>query len=115
MCTTAVSYTHLDVYKRQGALYQAMEFRGSAIENLSMDERLSISNMAIEAGGKAGLIPVDDITREYLKERAERPFTEYHSDPDAVYEMCIRDRRNTMALSLLGSRKRSTRQSCSLR
>ena len=50
-----------------------------------MDERLSISNMAIEAGGKAGLIPVDDITREYLKARAERPFTEYHSDPDAVY------------------------------
>ena len=68
-----------------GALYQAMEFRGSAIESLSMDERLSISNMAIEAGGKAGLIPVDDITREYLKARAERPFTEYHSDPDAVY------------------------------
>ena len=68
-----------------GALYQAMEFRGSAIGSLSMDERLSISNMAIEAGGKAGLIPVDDITREYLKARAERPFTEYHSDPDAVY------------------------------
>lgn len=72
-----------------GALYQAMEFRGSAIESLSMDERLSISNMAIEAGGKAGLIPVDDITREYLKERAERPFTEYHSDPDAVYARVI--------------------------
>lgn len=45
--------------------------------------------MAIEAGGKAGLIPVDDITREYLKERAERPFTEYHSDPDAVYARVI--------------------------
>ena len=56
-----------------------------APKDLSMDERLSISNMAIEAGGKAGLIPVDDITREYLKARAERPFTEYHSDPDAVY------------------------------
>lgn len=68
-----------------GALYQAMEFRGSAIEGLTMDERLSISNMAIEAGGKAGLIPVDDVTREYMDGRTERPYTEYHSDPDAVY------------------------------
>ena len=50
-----------------------------------MDERLSISNMAIEAGGKAGLIPVDDVTRKYMDGRTERPYTEYHSDPDAVY------------------------------
>ena len=68
-----------------GALYQAMEFRGSAIEGLTMDERLSISNMAIEAGGKAGLIPVDDVTRKYMDGHTERPYTEYHSDPDAVY------------------------------
>lgn len=68
-----------------GALYQAMEFRGSAIEGLTMDERLSISNMAIEAGGKAGLIPVDDVTRKYMDGRTERPYAEYHSDPDAVY------------------------------
>lgn len=68
-----------------GALYQAMEFRGSAIEGLTMDERLSISNMAIEAGGKAGLIPVDDVTRKYMDGRTERPYTEYHSDPDVVY------------------------------
>ena len=68
-----------------GALYQVMEFRGSAIEGLTMDERLSISNMAIEAGGKAGLIPVDDVTRKYMDGRTERPYTEYHSDPDAVY------------------------------
>lgn len=68
-----------------GALYQAMEFRGIAIEGLTMDERLSISNMAIEAGGKAGLIPVDDVTRKYMDGRTERPYTEYHSDPDAVY------------------------------
>lgn len=68
-----------------GALYQAMEFRGSAIEGLTMDERLSISNMAIEAGGKAGLIPVDDVTRKYMDGRTERLYTEYHSDPDAVY------------------------------
>lgn len=68
-----------------GALYQAMEFRGSAIESLTMDERLSISNMAIEAGGKAGLIAVDNVTRAYMDGRTERPYKEYHSDPDAVY------------------------------
>lgn len=68
-----------------GALYQAMEFRGSAIESLTMDERLSISNMAIEAGGKAGLIAVDEVTRVYMDGRTERPYKEYHSDPDAVY------------------------------
>lgn len=68
-----------------GALYKAMEFRGSAIEGLSMDERLSISNMAIEAGGKAGLIPVDDVTRAYMDGRVEKPYTEYHSDADAQY------------------------------
>lgn len=68
-----------------GALYQAMEFRGSAIESLTMDERLSISNMAIESGGKAGLIAVDEVTRAYMDGRTERPYKEYHSDPDAVY------------------------------
>ena len=68
-----------------GALYAAMEFRGNVIENLSMDERLSISNMAIEAGGKAGLIAVDDVTRKYMDGRVEKPYTEYHSDPDAQY------------------------------
>ena len=56
-----------------------------AIRTMSMDQRLSISNMAIEAGGKAGLIEVDDITRAYMDGRTERPYTEYHSDPDAVY------------------------------
>ncbi len=68
-----------------GALYQAMEFAGSAIRAMGMDERMSISNMAIEAGGKAGLIEVDDVTRAYMDGRAERPYTEYHSDPDAEY------------------------------
>lgn len=68
-----------------GALYQAMEFTGDVIANLPMDERLSISNMAIEAGGKAGLIEVDDVTRAYMDGRVERPYTEYHSDPDAEY------------------------------
>ncbi len=68
-----------------GALYKAMEFTGSAIEALPMDERLSISNMAIEAGGKAGLIPVDAVTRAYMDGRVERPYTAYYSDDDAEF------------------------------
>ncbi|MCI8469785.1 MAG: 3-isopropylmalate dehydratase large subunit, partial [Eggerthellaceae bacterium] len=72
-----------------GALYKAMEFTGSAIEALPMDERLSISNMAIEAGGKAGLIPVDDVTRAYMDGRVERPYTAYYSDPDAEFAQVI--------------------------
>lgn len=72
-----------------GALYKAMEFTGSAIEALPMDERMSVSNMAIEAGGKAGLIPVDDVTRAYMDGRVERPYTAYYSDPDAQYAEVI--------------------------
>ena len=72
-----------------GALYKAMEFTGSAIEALPMDERLSISNMAIEAGGKAGLIPVDDVTRAYMDGRVERPYTAYYSDEDAQFAQVI--------------------------
>lgn len=72
-----------------GALYKAMEFTGEAIEALPMDERMSISNMAIEAGGKAGLIPVDDVTRAYMDGRTERPYKEYSSDPDAEYAQVI--------------------------
>ena len=73
-----------------GALYKAMEFTGSAIEALPMDERQSISNMAIEAGGKAGLIPVDDVTRAYMDGRTERPYTAYYSDPDAQFAQVVR-------------------------
>jgi 3-isopropylmalate/(R)-2-methylmalate dehydratase large subunit len=72
-----------------GALYKAMEFTGSTIRNLSMEGRMTISNMAIEAGGKAGIIEVDDITRAYVESRAQRPYVEYHSDPDAEYAQVI--------------------------
>lgn len=93
-----------------GALYQAMEFRGSAIESMPIEERMSISNMAIEAGGKAGLIPVDDITREYMDDRVERPYKEYHSDPDAqyakVYEINAADIEPTVAFPHLPSNTR---------
>jgi 3-isopropylmalate/(R)-2-methylmalate dehydratase large subunit len=72
-----------------GALYHAMEFTGSAIRSMSMESRLAMSNMAIEAGGKAGLIEVDDVTRAYLENRAERPYVEYHPDADAEYARVI--------------------------
>ena len=69
-----------------GALYKSMEFTGDGIANLTMDDRFTIANMAIEAGGKNGIFPVDDITREYMKEHSKRPFVEYSADDDAEYE-----------------------------
>jgi len=72
-----------------GALYKAMEFTGEAIESLSMDGRMTMSNMAIEAGGKCGLIAYDEKTEAYLKNRAVREYTPYYSDPDAEYARVI--------------------------
>ncbi|MDY5540570.1 MAG: aconitase/3-isopropylmalate dehydratase large subunit family protein, partial [Lachnospiraceae bacterium] len=69
-----------------GALYKSMEFTGDGIANLSMDDRFTIANMAIEAGGKNGIFPVDDLTREYMKEHSKRPFVEYTADEDAEYD-----------------------------
>jgi 3-isopropylmalate/(R)-2-methylmalate dehydratase large subunit len=68
-----------------GALYRAMEFRGSAIDGLSMDSRLTMANMAIEAGGKAGMFLVDETTRRYVEGRAKQPYQVYASDDDATY------------------------------
>ncbi|MCL6635630.1 MAG: 3-isopropylmalate dehydratase large subunit [Peptococcaceae bacterium] len=68
-----------------GALYQAMEFTGPAIESLSMDGRLTMCNMAIEAGGKNGIIAPDETTRAYCEGRCKRPYTFYRSDPGAKY------------------------------
>ncbi|PUU90942.1 MAG: 3-isopropylmalate/(R)-2-methylmalate dehydratase large subunit [Halanaerobium sp.] len=72
-----------------GALYKAMEFTGEAIENLSMDGRMTMSNMAIEAGGKAGLIAADEKTEAYLEDRAQREYTIVKPDSDAEYEQVI--------------------------
>jgi len=68
-----------------GALYQSMEFTGDTIARLGMDDRMTICNMAIEAGGKSGIIAVDDTTREYINGRFEREAVEYFSDADAEY------------------------------
>jgi 3-isopropylmalate/(R)-2-methylmalate dehydratase large subunit len=68
-----------------GALYQAMEFTGPAIETLSMDGRLTMANMAVEAGAKNGIVPPDEITLDYVKGRARRPYRVYQSDPGARY------------------------------
>lgn len=68
-----------------GALYQSMEFVGEGLKYLSMDDRFTIANMAIEAGGKNGIFPVDEITEAYLKEHSSRPYTVYEPDEDAEY------------------------------
>lgn len=69
-----------------GALYKSMEFVGDGIQYLTMDDRFTIANMAIEAGGKNGIFLVDDLTREYMKQHSKRPFVEYEADADAEYE-----------------------------
>jgi len=72
-----------------GALYQAMEFTGETIKKLSMADRLSMANMAIEAGAKNGIFPPDDVTKEYVEKRAKRDYKFYVSDADAVYSDII--------------------------
>jgi 3-isopropylmalate/(R)-2-methylmalate dehydratase large subunit len=72
-----------------GALYSAMEFTGEAVDALSMDGRFTMANMAIEAGGKAGLFRVDNKTQLYIKSRAKRSYLVYESDIDARYERVI--------------------------
>ena len=72
-----------------GALYKSMEFTGPGVASLTMDDRLCICNMAIEAGAKNGIFPVDDRTLEYLKGRAEREPVIYTADEDAPYEKTV--------------------------
>lgn len=72
-----------------GALYQSMEFVGEGVKSLSMDDRLTICNMAIEAGAKNGIFPVDEITREYLDGRSQREYKVYEADEDAEYSQVI--------------------------
>ncbi|MBQ2982276.1 MAG: 3-isopropylmalate dehydratase large subunit [Lachnospiraceae bacterium] len=69
-----------------GALYKSMEFAGDGIQYLSMDDRFAITNMAIEAGGKNGIFPVDEAAIEYMKEHSTREFKVFEADEDAVYD-----------------------------
>ena len=69
-----------------GALYKSMEFTGDGLKNLSMDDRLCMANMAIEAGGKNGIFDVDDRTVEYIKQHSDKPYKIYKADADAEYE-----------------------------
>lgn len=78
--------TLIGMLKVDGALYESMEFAGDGVANLTMDERFTIANMAIEAGGKNGIFPVDDKTIEYLKKHNAKPPKIFKPDGDAVYE-----------------------------
>ena len=69
-----------------GALYKSMEFVGEGVKNLSMDDRFTIANMAIEAGGKNGIFPVDDLAIAYMKEHSDRNYKIFEADEDAVYD-----------------------------
>lgn len=72
-----------------GALYKSLEFTGDGIANLTMDDRFTIANMAIEAGAKNGIFPVDEAAQEYLKEHTSKEYKVYTADTDAVYEQEI--------------------------
>jgi 3-isopropylmalate/(R)-2-methylmalate dehydratase large subunit len=102
-----------------GALYRAMEFTGEAAQSLSMEGRLTMSNMAIEAGGKAGLFPVDETTLAYVKDRARRPYTVYDGDPEAeverVYEWDVGDLEPQVAFPHLPSNARPVSEAKDIR
>lgn len=69
-----------------GALYKSMEFTGDGVSSLTMDDRFTIANMAIEAGAKNGIFPVDAVTEEYMKDKVSRPYSKYEADEDAEYD-----------------------------
>ena len=72
-----------------GALYKSLEFIGPGVQSLTMEDRLCICNMAIEAGAKNGIFPVDETCEAYLKGRSRREWKKYEADPDAEYERVI--------------------------
>ncbi len=94
-----------------GALYRSMEFVGDGVANLSIDDRFTMANMAIEAGGKNGIFPVDEVTLDYVKEHSCRDYSVYTADPDAeydaVYQIDLASVRPTVALPHLPDNTRT--------
>ena len=97
-----------------GALYKSLEFTGEGVAELTMDDRFTIANMAIEAGAKNGIFPVDDKTIEYITGRVNRPWTAYEADPDAEYERVVEidlsTLESTVALPHLPSNTRTVKE-----
>ena len=97
-----------------GALYQSLEFVGEGVASLTMDDRFTVANMAIEAGAKNGIFPVDDITRAYLAGRVDRPWEAVEPDEDAVYErevvIDLSELEPTVALPHLPSNTRTVQE-----
>ena len=97
-----------------GALYRSLEFTGEGVSELSMDDRFTIANMAIEAGAKNGIFPVDDRTIAYITGRVNRPYNVYEADPDAEYERVVEidlsTLESTVALPHLPSNTKTVRE-----
>ena len=97
-----------------GALYKSLEFTGEGVSELSMDDRFTIANMAIEAGAKNGIFPVDEKTIEYITGRVNRPYTVYEADSDAEYERVVEidlsTLESTVALPHLPSNTRTVKE-----
>lgn len=89
ICGKDVILTLIGMIGVDGALYKAIEFAGEGVAELTMTDRLTISNMAIEAGGKNGIFPFDEITKEYVEGRVQQPYEAVAPDDDASYEKVI--------------------------
>lgn len=89
VCGKDVILTLIGMIGVDGALYRAIEFAGEGVADLTMTDRLTISNMAIEAGGKNGIFPFDEITRKYVEGRVQQPYEPVAADEDAEYERVV--------------------------